>query len=139
MQLTEQQKNALIGYVTSLQALLKDAGATVLISGEHIDLAHGDGNSSLSPGGLVIQLMTLQPPGEPGEEELEDNWIIDFGSHQDERLGDVDADWLLWLYDEYRGKGSFKDKMPLIRYIEKNWKAIQSDSKRYASKFTPGK
>ncbi len=62
----------------------------------------------------------------PGSEaELDDDASMPFGEHVGERMSDVPADYLLWLWDD--GVHAQPER-PIHKYIRNTWKALLSDS-----------
>lgn len=55
---------------------------------------------------------------------MEDNSIMPFGKYKGEKMIDVPADYLLWLYENNKSKGELK------AYIEDNLDVIKDQIKR---------
>jgi len=53
---------------------------------------------------------------------MNDNTIIRFGMHKGKPLGEVPADYLMWLYNEKDCPNDLKE------YIEDNMEALESES-----------
>lgn len=57
---------------------------------------------------------------------MDDNTPMPFGEHKGEKLANVPADYLIWLYR----KGTI---IGLMRYIEENEDVLLQESKQYKS------
>lgn len=51
-------------------------------------------------------------------EELTDNSLMPYGKHKGEKMANVPASYLIWLYDNNRCSGSVKE------YIKENYDSL---------------
>lgn len=59
---------------------------------------------------------------------MNDNSLMPFGKFKGEKLCNVPASYLLWLYDEIKNKTDMRSK-DLATYIEDNMEALKKELK----------
>ena len=63
--------------------------------------------------------------------ELDDNSIMPFGKHKGEKMANVPASYLLWLYDDLQKSGVWHpDKEKLKTYIKDNMDVLKQQNKK---------
>ena len=63
-----------------------------------------------------------------------DDTLMPFGKHKGKRLGDIPADYLIWLYDQEWFQ-KFED---IFEYVAKNYQHLEKEAKQQEELFEIG-
>jgi hypothetical protein len=68
------------------------------------------------------------------QDNIDDDYYLDFGKFRDWRLGDVDPDYLLWVWDEF----GYKEDHILHKYLKSAYDDMAKHSDKVSKRDRDG-